>query len=73
MKQIQYIIDGQGNKTAAIIPFQDWEMLTEKYSKLQAKIDVFSGIRDSLQEIRQAKQNGETLQSLDEFLHESGY
>lgn len=70
MKQIQYIVDSHGNRTAAIVPFLEWETMTEQYRKLQNKIDVLLGIQDSLNEIRQAKRKGEELQTLEAFLHE---
>jgi hypothetical protein len=73
MKQVQYIVDSMGNRTSAIVPLHDWEILTEQYHKLQAKINVLLGIQDSMKEIKQAKHKGEKLQTLDEFLYESGY
>jgi hypothetical protein len=71
MKQVQYIVDSHGNRTAAIVPFMEWETMTEQYRKLQNKVDVLLGIQDSLNEIRRAKRQGEELQTLEEFLHES--
>ncbi|OAV66519.1 hypothetical protein Barb6XT_01891 [Bacteroidales bacterium Barb6XT] len=73
MKQVQYIVDSQGNKTSVIVPFQEWENLTAQYHKQQTKLKVLLGIRDGLTEIKQANQKGEKLQTLDDFLHESGY
>lgn len=73
MKQVQYIVDSEGHKTSVIVPFQEWETLTDRYHKQQAKLKVLLGIRDGLTEIKQAKQRGEKLQTLDDFLHESGY
>jgi hypothetical protein len=70
---IQYITDNRGNKMSAVVPFQEWESLTEQYRKLQTKINVLLGIQDSLKEIKQAKWKGEKLQTLDAFLNESGY
>jgi hypothetical protein len=71
MREVQYIVDDHGNRTAAIVPFIEWETLTEQYHKLQNKVNVLLGIQDSLHEIRQAKLTGEPLQTLDAFLHES--
>jgi hypothetical protein len=73
MEQVQYITDNKGNKMAAVVPFQEWESLTEQYRKLQTKINVLLGIQDGLKEIRQAKRKGEKLQTLDNFLYECGY
>jgi hypothetical protein len=46
---------------------------TAQYRKQKAKVAVLQSIRDSLKEIRQAKHKDEKLQSLNDFLHESGY
>lgn len=69
---VRYIVDESGRKTSVIVPFKQWESLNSRYNKLLAKIDVLTGIKDSLNEIKRAKENGEDLQSLDEFLNECG-
>jgi hypothetical protein len=68
MSQVQFIVDGQGNRTSAIIPFHEWEILMEQYRKLQNKVNVLQGIKDSLKEIKQANISGKQLQTLDDFL-----
>ncbi|MDR0814912.1 MAG: hypothetical protein LBN37_04070 [Bacteroidales bacterium] len=73
MESIQYLTDNRGNRTAAVVPFIEWESLTERYNKLQAKISVLLGIQEGLQEVRQAKRKGEELQTLNDFLNENGY
>jgi hypothetical protein len=71
MRQIQYITDSSGNKTAVVIPFTQWEDMTQQYCKLQNKLNVLLCIQAGIKEIRQAKRKGEKLQSLEDFLHES--
>ena len=41
------------------------------FAKLQTKLLVFKGIRDGLEEIKEAKKSGKKLQTLKEFLRES--
>lgn len=39
---IQYISDDLGNKTAVVIPIEDWEILKEKYADLQTEENQYS-------------------------------
>jgi hypothetical protein len=72
MQEIKYIVDKKGNKISAIVPVIEWEKQRDAYRKLQNKIDVLLGIQESLKEIKQSKHTNEKLQTLSEFLNESG-
>ena len=68
---IQYVVDSSGSKVSVILPFLEWEQLNSKYQKLQNKLDILQGIQDSMTEIKEAKNSGEKLQTLTDFLNES--
>ena len=69
---VQYIIDNEGNKVSAVIPFMEWESVTDKYRKLQNKLNILLGIQESMHEIRTARKKNKKLQTLDSFLNECG-
>ena len=68
---MQYIVDDRGNKTSVIVPYDKWAKLNEDYHKLQNKLNVFVSIQEGLGEIKASKKQGETLQTLSDFLNES--
>ena len=55
---IQYIINEKGSRAAVIIPYSKWEKLNKDYEKLQNKLAVLTGIKESISEIKAAKRNG---------------
>ena len=61
--EIQFITDAKGNKTAAIIPFEDWKR-TEK-----AK-DILEHVY--LSEIIKERKDSESTVSLDELMNGEG-
>ena len=65
---LKYIIDDNGHKTSVLVPVKVWEQLNANYQKLQKKLDILNGISDGLNEVRQVKKTGRTLQTLKEFL-----
>ena len=71
IKEIQYCIDGNGNKVSVIIPFKDWEIITKQNTKLQAKLNFITGINEALEEVKQARKAGQVLPALAEFINES--
>lgn len=68
---IQYIVDDRGVKTSVIVPFDEWEKMNLDYRKLQNKLKVFHSISEGIGEIKEAKKQGNKLQTLSEFLNES--
>ena len=68
---MQYIVDNRGIKTSVIVPFDKWEKLNDDYHKLQNKLKVFVAIQEGLGEIKASKKQGNTLQTLSDFLDES--
>lgn len=69
--RIQIYTDESGNKSSIIVPYDEWERLTGKVKRLENKLRVFSGIRDGLLEVEQARRTGKKLQSLSDFVNES--
>lgn len=68
---IQYIVDNSGSKVSVILPYAEWEQLNSEYQKIQNKLAVLQGVKDSMQEINEAKETGIKLQTLTDFLNES--
>jgi len=69
--QLQYITDAVGNKNAVVISYSEWMDFQAQYQKLLNKLDVLNAIRNGIKEVKTARQKGEALQSLEDFLHES--
>lgn len=46
------------------------QKINEDCSKLQKKIEILTGIKDSLQEIKSARKSGKKFQTLKDFLSE---
>jgi len=69
--QLQYITDAVDNKTAVVISYSEWMDFQAQYQKLLNKLDVLNAIRNGIKEVKTARQKGEALQSLEDFLHES--
>lgn len=67
---MQVVLDGKGKKTSVIIPFKEWEKLSSDFTKLQNKLKVLTGIKEGLQEIREANRSGKKLKSLSEAINE---
>lgn len=69
-QSLQYITDDLGNKTSVIIPYSDWEKFNERYRKLLNKIQILTGIKNGILEVKEARKKGVKLQSLTDFLNE---
>jgi len=68
---IQYIIDNDGHKKSVVIPFEQWEEITQRYERLHNKVQVLTGITKAIKEVKKARETGKPLQTLADFLHES--
>ncbi len=65
------MIDENGDKTSVLVPLKTWEKLNQDYFKLQNKLKVLTGIKEGLNEVRNARNSGKELQTLKDFLRES--
>lgn len=70
---VKYLIDEKGTKTSVIVPLKVWEKINDDYARLQNKIGVLTGIKKGLKEVRDAKENGKELQTLNDLLRESNH
>ena len=68
---LKCMVNDEGAKTAVLVPLKVWERINDNHNKLQNKIRVLTGIRNSLKEVRDAKEKGKELETLNEFLSES--
>lgn len=71
LTDIQYCTDAKGNKIAVIVPVEEWKKLNARYESLQEKMRISTGIQDAVKEVKTARQNGEKLPTLKEFINES--
>ena len=67
-RQIQYLLNENGQKTSVLIPFKTWIKFNKDYSKLQNKIAILTGIKSALMEVKNANKTGKKLQSLKSIL-----
>ncbi|MBL7733761.1 MAG: hypothetical protein JNM88_21500 [Chitinophagaceae bacterium] len=68
---LKYMIDKNGDKTSVLVPIKTWEKITQEYTKLQKKLQVYTGINEGLSEVKEARKSGKKLQTLKDFLRES--
>ena len=66
--RIQYLIDKNGQKSSVLIPFKTWIKINNDYSKLQNKIEILTGIKEALMEVKNANKTSKKLQSLKSIL-----
>lgn len=64
---LKYIVDENGHKSLVLVPVKVSEELNAKYLKLQNKLDVLNGMREGLDEVKEAKKSGRKLQTLKDF------
>ncbi len=67
-KQIQYLIDENGQKTSVLIPIKSWIKINNDYSKIKKKIQILTGIKAALLEVKTANKSGKKLQTLKSHL-----
>jgi hypothetical protein len=67
MQYIQYNSD----KTLVTVPYQEWLKLQNKLKTLQNKLRVFASVQNAITEVKEAKQTGEKLQKLSDFINEN--
>ncbi len=67
--EIQY--DSEGNKISVIVSFKEWQRLNARLTALENKLKVFKGVREGIQEVKEARMTNQKLQTLSEFINES--
>ena len=67
---VRYIVDDNGQKISVVVLYSEWNHVKEQYMKLKRKLDVLTGIREGLEEVKKARKTGRKLQTLTDFLNE---
>ena len=67
---MKYITNAKGKKTSVVVPLKDWETLNDNYTKLLNKLQVLTGIKNGVKEVRSARKTGNKMQTLKSFLNE---
>lgn len=67
MKNVQYIMDDRGNRTAAVVPIEAWEDLI---GSLDGKALLMEEIKQSFREIKMAREGKITLRPAQDLLDE---
>lgn len=68
ISNLKYMTDEKGNKSAVI---KTWKESQKKLKTLQKEMEIISGIRDALNEIKAAKVKNKKLPPLSSILYES--
>jgi len=70
---VQYITDTKGRKKAVQLPIEDWEQILNNLKELETLRDKKSfmyDLKDSVEEVKLAKEGKVKLQSAKDFLNE---
>lgn len=71
--ELQYITDHKGHKSAVQLPMNDWLKIQKELKeleKLRDKKTFFADLKESIEEVKLAKEGKIKLQSGKEFLNE---
>ncbi len=68
---VKYMVDKKGGKKSVLVPIKTWERINDSYAKLKNKLNILTGIKEGLNEVKAAKKSGKKLQTLKDFLRES--
>lgn len=68
--ELQYLIDEQGEKTAVIVPIEDWVALQEQLKEFEEYRMMEIDLKKSLEEVVAIKSGEIKEQSLEDFLNE---
>ena len=66
----QYLNDGNGQPMTVQLPIADWEKVLGKLRKYEQAMKLKSDLKEGLSQVRNAKQDSDKAQTLDEFLSE---
>ena len=68
---LKYMVDENGEKTSVLVPIKTWDKINDDYQKLRRKLNFIVGLKEGINEVKEAKKSGKQLQTLKEFLSES--
>ena len=69
--ELQYLVDAAGEKTAVIIPINDWISLQEQMKSYREYEIMETNLRQSLKEVQAIKSGEIEEQTLEDFLNEN--
>ena len=69
---VQYLTNEAGERTAVVVAYAEWEKLQRRQQQLRQKLQIMQGIGAGLQEVEEARQMGQPLPSLRDFLGDAG-
>jgi hypothetical protein len=68
---LNYITNPQGEKVSVIISYKEWTEFEALFNRLNNKLAVLKSIKTGIQEVKEAREKGHQLQSLEDFLSEN--
>lgn len=68
---LKYLTNEKGQRSAVIVPIKTWNESQKKLKSIQKEIEIISGIRDALHEIKSIKLKKKKLPTLSSVLNES--
>ncbi len=74
LSTIQYITDAAGNKTSVIVPIDEWDAVSrdaKEANRAKRELEILIGIREALEEVKEAKRTGRELPLVRDLLNES--
>ncbi|MEO0683622.1 MAG: hypothetical protein AAFY76_00895 [Cyanobacteria bacterium J06649_11] len=68
--ELQYLVDAEGEKTAVIIPINDWISLQEELKSYKECEIMEANLKQALDEVEAIKSGAIKEQTLEDFLNE---
>jgi len=68
---VSYITDRYGKHSAVVVPIAEWEEIMESLAKMKRKLEILTGLKEAVEEVKMAKEGKLKLKSLKDFLDEN--
>ena len=68
---VSYITDRYGKQSAVVVPIAEWEEIMESLAKMKRKLEILTGLKEAVEEVKMAKEGKLKLKSLKDFLDEN--
>jgi hypothetical protein len=68
---LQYLTDESGNKTAVVVPYNDWLAMKKEHEKLKQLLKFKNSLKSAFLEFESIKNGKTKMITLSEFLDES--
>lgn len=69
--KVSYVTDRYGKQSAVIIPIGEWNDFLDRFSKLERKLEILTGLETAVEEVNMVKEGKTQLKTLKEFLDEN--